>query len=240
MLHLVRHGEVDNPDGVLYGRLPGFHLSADGRLMAKAAADFLAGRDVTVLRSSPLERALETAEPIAARVRARGRIDERLIEPWNHFEGMTFGVGDGSLRGRGTGATCATRSGRPGVSPTARSPPGCWRPWPTRRAAARGHEAVCVSHQLPIWVARRAVEGRRLWHDPRAPAVRAGQRDQLHLHRGPDRRGELRRACGRPAEAAQPAPDRRRLPVGPATAGPGPRRPRRRQVGHNGARYYCL
>ena len=66
VVHLVRHGEVDNPAGVLYGRLPGFHLSPDGRLMAKAAAGFLAGHDVAVLLSSPLERALETAAPFAA------------------------------------------------------------------------------------------------------------------------------------------------------------------------------
>ena len=65
-VHLVRHGEVENPQGVLYGRIPGFHLSEAGRVMAKTAAGFLAGRDVTVLRSSPLERARETAEPIAA------------------------------------------------------------------------------------------------------------------------------------------------------------------------------
>src|SRR5215813_6830641 len=92
IVHLVRHGEVDNPAGVLYGRLPGYRLSEVGRLMAKAAADYLAGRDVTVLRSSPLERALETAEPIAAEFGLEVVVDERLIEPWNHFEGMTFGV----------------------------------------------------------------------------------------------------------------------------------------------------
>src|SRR5580658_1646706 len=93
VVHLVRHGAVENPSGVLYGKLPGFHLSAEGRVMAKAAADFLAGRDVTVLRSSPLERALETAEPIAAEFGLDVMVDERLIAPWNHFEGMTFGVG---------------------------------------------------------------------------------------------------------------------------------------------------
>src|SRR5271155_2663186 len=98
VVHLVRHGEVENPRGVLYGRIPGFHLSADGRVMAKAAADFLAGRDVTVLRSSPLERALETAEPIAAEFGLPVEADDRLIEPWNHFEGLRFGVGDGALR----------------------------------------------------------------------------------------------------------------------------------------------
>src|ERR1035438_9170378 len=97
-LHLVRHGEVATPDKVLYGRIPGFHLSEDGQLMAKAAADFMAGRDITVLRSSPLERAVQTAEPIAAQLGLTIEIDERLIEPWNHFEGLKVGVGDGSLR----------------------------------------------------------------------------------------------------------------------------------------------
>jgi broad specificity phosphatase PhoE len=167
VVHLVRHGEVENPHRVLYGRLPGFHLSAEGRVMAKAAADFLASRDVTVLRSSPLERALETAEPFAAQFGLEVVVDERLIEPWNHFEGMTFGVGDGSLR-------------RPRHWMYLRNPfrPSWGEPYVEVAArmhaamsdaerAARGREAVLVSHQLPIWVARRGVEGRRLWHDPR-------------------------------------------------------------------------
>jgi len=98
VVHLVRHGEVANPDGVLYGRLPGFLLSEDGEMMAKNAASFLAGRDVTLVRSSPLERAVQTAEPIAAQFSLPIEVDERLIEPWNHFEGLTVGVGDGSLR----------------------------------------------------------------------------------------------------------------------------------------------
>src|SRR5260221_1462337 len=96
VVHLVRHGEVENPRRVLYGRLPGFHLSAEGRVMAKAATDSLAGRDVTVLRSSPLERALETAQPLAAQFGLQGVVDERLIEPWNDFEGIPFRVADGS------------------------------------------------------------------------------------------------------------------------------------------------
>ena len=98
IVHLVRHGEVDNPGGVLYGRLPGFGLSETGRLMAKAAADYLAGRDVTVLRSSPLQRALETAEPIAAEFALPVEEEERLIEPWNHFEGERFDIGFPALR----------------------------------------------------------------------------------------------------------------------------------------------
>jgi broad specificity phosphatase PhoE len=167
IVHLVRHGEVDNPERVLYGRIPGFHLSEAGRLMAKKAADYLAGRDVTVLKSSPLERALETADPIAAEFRLPVQIDDRLIEPWNHFEGLRFGVGDGALR-------------QPRHWLHLRNPflPSWGEPY--REVAARvlaaaadaarqasGHEAVCVSHQLPIWTARRAAEGRQLWHDPR-------------------------------------------------------------------------
>jgi broad specificity phosphatase PhoE len=167
IVHMVRHGEVENPSRILYGRIPGYHLSDAGRVMAKTAADFLAGRDVTVLKSSPLERAKETAEPIAAELGLPVQIDDRLIEPWNHFEGMRFAVGDGALR-------------RPRHWIYLRNP---FRPsWgePYKQIAERvlaaatdaatiavGHEAVLVSHQLPIWVAREAAEGHRLWHDPR-------------------------------------------------------------------------
>jgi broad specificity phosphatase PhoE len=167
IVHLVRHGEVENPRHVIYGRLPDFRLSAEGRVMAKAAAGFLAGRDVVLLRSSPLDRALETAEPMAAQFGLEVVVDERLIEPWNHFEGMTFGVGDGSLR-------------QPRHWMHLRNPfrPSWGEPYAEVLArvlaamsdaerAARGHEAVLVSHQLPIWIARRSFHGRRLWHDPR-------------------------------------------------------------------------
>jgi broad specificity phosphatase PhoE len=167
IVHLVRHGEVQNPEGIMYGRVPGYHLSEAGRLMAKAAADYLAGRDISLLTSSPLERAIETAEPIAAESGLEIQVDERLIEPWNYFEGMRFAVGDGALR-------------EPRHWVALRNP---FRPsWgePYRDVAARvlaatadaaraasGHEAVCVSHQMPIWIARRSVQGQRLWHDPR-------------------------------------------------------------------------
>src|SRR6201995_5017442 len=98
VVHLLRHGEVENPRGVIYGRIPGFGLSEDGRMMAKAAADFLAERDVVAIFTSPLERARETAEPLSERFSLEPIVDERLIEPWNHFEGLVFGVGDGSLK----------------------------------------------------------------------------------------------------------------------------------------------
>jgi broad specificity phosphatase PhoE len=167
IVHLVRHGEVENPHGVLYGRIPGYHLSADGRVMAKAAANFLAGRDVIVLRSSPLERAQETAEPIAAQFGLPVETDDRLIEPWNHFEGLTFGVGDGSLR-RPRHWMQLWNPFRPSWGEPYGEVAARMRVAMADAAATvRGHEAVLVSHQLPIWVARRSVEGRKLWHDPR-------------------------------------------------------------------------
>jgi broad specificity phosphatase PhoE len=167
VVHLVRHGEVANPDGVLYGRIPGFRLSEDGLLMAKAAADFLAGRDVIVLRSSPLERAQQTAEPIAAQLGLAIETDDRLIEPWNHFEGLNVGVGDGSLRAPKHWIHLRNPFrpswGEPFVEVCARVLAAA----ADAGRAASGHEAVLVSHQLPIWVTRRSVEGKRLWHDPR-------------------------------------------------------------------------
>jgi broad specificity phosphatase PhoE len=184
VVHLVRHGEVANPGRILYGRLPGYHLSEDGRMMAKAAADFLAGRDVVTVRSSPLERAVETAEPIAAQFGLDVEIDERLIEPWNHFEGRRFGVGDGSLR-------------QPQSWIYLRNPirPSWGEPYQQVLArmraaaddaalAAAGHEAVCVSHQLPIWVLRRSAQGRRLWHDPRRRQCALGSVTSLRYQDG--------------------------------------------------------
>jgi broad specificity phosphatase PhoE len=166
IVHLLRHGEVENPRHVLYGRLPGFHLSANGRLMAIAAADYFAERPVVALFSSPLERAVETAGAVAERLGLPIVTDERLTEASNHFEGLAFGVGQGVLR-------------RPAHWPYLFNPfrPSWGEPYgevvarmlavmEVAREVAEGREAVCVSHQLPIWTTRRMAEGRPLWHNP--------------------------------------------------------------------------
>ncbi|MEU5833118.1 histidine phosphatase family protein [Streptomyces diacarni] len=163
----MRHGEVHNPEGVLYGRKPGYHLSDLGRRMADRVAEHLEGRDITHVAASPLERAQETATPVAKAHGLDLATDARLIEAGNVFEGKTFGVGDGALR-------------RPENWRHLRNPfrPSWGEPYleqvvrmraaiETAKDAARGHEAVCVSHQLPIWILRSFVEHRRLWHDPR-------------------------------------------------------------------------
>jgi len=166
VVHLLRHGQVDNPHGIIYGRLPGYRLSANGRAMAEAAADYFAGRPVVALFSSPLERAQETAGPVAERLGLPIVTDDRLIESSNHFQGLKFGVGDGSLRHprhwRYLTNPFLPSWGEPYSQVAARMQAAM----ETAREAAAGREAVCVSHQLPIWVARRAAEGQRLWHNP--------------------------------------------------------------------------
>ncbi|MFD7119628.1 histidine phosphatase family protein [Streptomyces sp. NPDC059883] len=167
VVHLVRHGEVHNPDGVLYGRRPGYHLSELGRQMADRVAEYLADRDIAYVVASPLERAQETAAPVAKSHGLALDTDDRLIEAANVFEGKAFGVGDGALRRPGNWRYLTNPFrpswGEPYIEQVVRMM-GALN---AARDAARGHEAVCVSHQLPIWIVRSFVERRRLWHDPR-------------------------------------------------------------------------
>ena len=167
-VHLLRHGEVFNPEKVLYGRLPDFHLSDLGREMAERIGEVLERRDITVITSSPLDRAQETAAPLAARKGIVVGTDERLIEADNIFEGQRVSVGDGVLRQPKTWRHLYNPFkpswGEPYVEVAARMRAAVQ----TARKAARGHEAVLVSHQLPVWVARLDAENRRFVHDPRS------------------------------------------------------------------------
>jgi broad specificity phosphatase PhoE len=162
IVHLLRHGEVYNPDGILYGRLPGFVLSDLGERMAEAVAKSLTGRDITYVVSSPLERARQTAQPVAEMLGLPVAIDPDLIEGDNWFEGRTVRLSD------------------PRAWPRVANPfrPSWGEPYKDiairmRRALmsakhrAEGHEALAVSHQLPIWILRESLLGHRLWHDPR-------------------------------------------------------------------------
>ena len=166
-VHVFRHGEVYNPDRILYGRLPDFHLSELGHQMAKAAAETLAGRDITYVVASPLERAQETAAPISAEFKLETAVDVRLIESANYFEGKKVSVGDGAFsnpRHWWVLRDPITPSWGEAYLVIAQR---MFAAVQAARVAAEGHEAVCVSHQLPIWTLRRYVEGKRLWHDPR-------------------------------------------------------------------------
>ena len=167
VVHLLRHGEVHNPDGVLYGRLPGFRLSDRGRDQADVVAKALAGADLAVVLASPMQRAQETAAPTAALHGREIVTDDRLIEAGNTFEGQAVGVGDGALRDPRNWWRLRdpfTPSwGEPYVQVAARM----FAAVEAARDAAAGHAAVCISHQLPIWTLRRFAERKKLWHDPR-------------------------------------------------------------------------
>jgi broad specificity phosphatase PhoE len=166
-VHLLRHGEVHNPDKVLYGRLPGYRLSELGHEMAQRAAEALAHRDITVVTASPLERAQQTAAPIAGVHGITIGTDEDLIEADNVFEGERVSVGDGVLRQprawKHLYNPIRPSWGEPYVVVADRMRSAVAR----ARDAALGHEAVLVSHQLPIWISRLDFEDRRFPHDPR-------------------------------------------------------------------------
>lgn len=167
MIHFVRHGEVHNPEKILYGLQPGWRLSERGIQMAQVVAQWSKNLNLGAIHSSPLQRAQETVAPIIDNHRLQLTTDKNLIEAGNIFEGKKFELGSGVLK--------HPKSWRYLYNP--------WRPsWGepydqiinrmlkalfSARDAAGGKDAICVSHQLPIWILRSAVEGRRLLHDPR-------------------------------------------------------------------------
>ena len=166
VVYLVRHGQVENPRRVLYGRLPGYHLSSRGQAQADLLAGHFAGAPLAAVVASPLERAQQTAAPIAAAHDLQVRTDLRLIETSNIFEGVAGNVAWYILR----------------------HPRLWWKlrdlrapSWGERnvdmvervhavvdavREEFAGRQVVLVSHQAPIWVARLAFERRRLAHWP--------------------------------------------------------------------------
>ncbi len=165
VVHLMRHGEVDNPEKILYGRLPDYHLSPLGREMAEVVAEYLADADLALVVHSPLERTAETAAPTLARHGLTAVVDPRVIEAGNKFEGSRFRkrllldprrwwwVRDPTKPTWGEHYHAIGKRMMAAIEDA--------------RDHARGHEALIVSHQLPIWTIRSALEGRRLWHDPR-------------------------------------------------------------------------
>ena len=166
-VHVIRHGEVENPQKILYGRQPGWRLSERGQAMANTLGEWSKSIDLGALHVSPLQRAQETAAPIAAAHNISITTDERLIEAANIFEGKPFGIGDGVLKHpsawRHLYNPWKPSWGEPYDEQIARMLAAIF----AANKAANGKDAICVSHQLPIWILRSAIEGRRLIHDPR-------------------------------------------------------------------------
>lgn len=167
-LHLVRHGEVHNPGGVLYGRLPHFHLSERGIEMAAMAANSIKEleRPISKLISSPLLRTQQSSEPIAEALGLEIITDERLIEPYNVFEGRKLSARHIAVR--------------PHLYLHLRNPntPSWGESYESiveRMVAAMDDlakdvetgDVVLVTHQLPIWMVHQQVAGLKLAHNPK-------------------------------------------------------------------------
>ena len=183
VVHVMCHGEVDNPGGVLYGRLPGYHLSERGQQMAQAAADALRDNDITLVVASPLERAQQTAAPVAAAHGLEVGVDDRLVESSSHFEGLTVGRGDGALWRRRHWKAYTNPFTPSWGEPYAEIAVRMRAALQEVRAAAEGHEAVMVSHQLPVWTLRRSLERKRLWHHPRHRECTLASLTSVTFHR---------------------------------------------------------
>jgi broad specificity phosphatase PhoE len=166
-VHLLRHGEVYNPDGILYGRRGGYHLSDLGTQMAERVADRIGDRDIVRIVSSPLERAQETAAPLARRRGLELVTDERVIESTNIFEGRPFSLRNGIFRRPSTWKHLWNPLRPSWGEPYRDIATRMWEAVEDARDRAAGHETVVVSHQLPIWITRLFAEQRRFLHDPR-------------------------------------------------------------------------
>jgi broad specificity phosphatase PhoE len=166
-IHFVRHGEVHNPEKILYGLQPGWRLSDRGNEMAAVIGEWSAKLDLGAIHSSPLQRAQETVAPIIAKHKLSLTTDKNLIEASNIFEGKKFELGSGVLRHPSSWRYLYNpwkpSWGEPYDQLISRMLKGLF----AARDAAGGKDAICVSHQLPIWILRSAVEDRRLLHDPR-------------------------------------------------------------------------
>jgi broad specificity phosphatase PhoE len=156
VVHLIRHGEVYNPDAIRYGRLAGYRLSSRGRKQARAAASYLQSlrRPIAAIFSSPLERAAETASILGDVLSLPVATDPRLLESATRFDGLpklavlwpklwprfwnpfrpSWGESFESITSRMRAVIDQARTNHAGAS------------------------IVLVSHQAPIWITRHSYE----------------------------------------------------------------------------------
>lgn len=158
-VHLVRHAEVENPDNIWYGRLEGFVLSERGIRQAKVLGEHFADGKIEAVYSSPLARAVQTAEAIAVLHGLQVEVDEDIMEAQAWLQGRP---GDGRLFRNPLNLRYFLNPfkpswGEPYASTRARMSRAVQR-------IAREHEgaeAVAVSHQTPVLVCRLGMEQNR-------------------------------------------------------------------------------
>ena len=162
-IHFVRHGEVENPNHVLYERLPGFHLSNRGLKMARATAQYIATvpqmRGISAIYSSPLERTQETAQQIANALQIGSIIlDNRLIEAENNFRGKRIGYGEGALW-KNNNWKLVSNLWKPSWGESYKSIAS--RVGDFAREQVKNHpgeQIIAVTHESPIWSYRHLLE----------------------------------------------------------------------------------
>lgn len=166
VVHLVRHGEVYNPDKILYGRLPGWHLSERGQRQAAATASSFEGHDIRYFACSPLQRTQETSRPFTEVIGTKPNLDEDLLEAGNSFEGLHIKGIDSAL----WNPKYWPRLHRPSVpswgEPYEEIADRMFHAIERAREAAEGAEAVLVTHQLCIIAAQRRARYLKLAHNP--------------------------------------------------------------------------
>lgn len=166
VVHLVRHGEVYNPDKILYGRLPGWHLSERGQRQAAATASSFEGHDIRYFACSPLQRTQETSRPFTEVIGTKPNLDKDLLEAGNTFEGLHIKGIDSAL----WNPKYWPRLRRPSVpswgEPYEEIADRMFHAIERAREAAEGAEAVLVTHQLCIIAAQRRARYLKLAHNP--------------------------------------------------------------------------
>jgi len=188
-VHFLRHGEVFNPEKILYGRQPNWYLSERGQEMARTVAEWSKQFDLGAVLASPLQRAQETARPVAEAHSLPVTTDPNLMEATNIFEGKKFEMGSGVLRHpkswRHLTRPWIPSWGEPYEQQVERMLAALF----AARDAAMGKDAFAISHQLPIWILRSAVEGRRMMHDPRKRECTLASVTSFHLDAAGDIEG---------------------------------------------------
>lgn len=168
-IHLVRHGKVENPEKILYGRLPGYHLSELGQRMAEDTARHIRAEYPLVRRlfCSPLERTRESAQYIADEFGLTAEPREALIEASNRMQGERVSASLEILTKprywRYLWNPLAPSWGEKFVDVADRMK----RELAEARDSVPDGDVVLVSHELPIWMAHRVVSGKKPVHDPR-------------------------------------------------------------------------
>jgi len=161
-IYFVRHGSAENPENIVYGRMPGFHLSESGKKNAAKLADYFADKPIKAIYTSPLERNFETANIIASSL-SKGVPVSHLYELIEvdaiGWQGLAW---DETFKNDTYERFISNASAPvPGenLSQIAKRMVGVTIELAKKHA---GEEIICVSHEFPILVLKLKLQNKRL------------------------------------------------------------------------------